>query len=183
MPILCVFDSEEVGSSSAQGACSDLLQSVLDRICKTCGWQMEQMLPQSFMISADNAHALHPNHPELSDSTNAPLINGGIVLKFNANLNYATDGMTAALLRKLCQKADVPVQTFYTRADLRGGATLGRLSLSQVTVPTVDIGLAQLAMHSAWETAGVRDVEYLEKLMQTYFGSTFTCHPEGSYTI
>ena len=183
VPVLCLFDSEEVGSASVQGACSDLLQSVLDRICKACGWQLEQMLRQSFMISADNAHALHPNHPELSDSTNAPLVNGGIVLKFNANLRYATDGVAAALLRKICQKADVPLQTYYARADLPCGTTLGGISLSHVAVPTVDIGLAQLAMHSAWETAGVQDVEYLETLMQTYFGSTLTCPGDGSYTI
>ena len=183
VPVLCLFDSEEVGSASVQGACSDLLQSVLDRICKACGWQLEQMLRQSFMISADNAHALHPNHPELSDSANAPLVNGGIVLKFNANLRYATDGVAAALLRKICQKADVPVQIYYARADLPCGTTLGGISLSHVAVPTVDIGLAQLAMHSAWETAGVQDVEYLETLMQTYFGSTLTCPRDGSYTI
>ena len=183
VPVLCLFDSEEVGSSSVQGACSDLLQSVLSRICAACGWQLEQMLRQSFMISADNAHALHPNHPELFDSTNAPLVNGGVVLKFNANLRYATDGVAAALLRKLCEKADVPAQTYYNRADLPGGSTLGSLSLAQVAVPTADIGLAQLAMHSAWETAGARDVEHLAKLMQTYFGSTLTCPTEGTYTI
>ena len=183
VPVLCLFDSEEVGSASVQGACSDFLQSALDRICKACGWQLEQLLRQSFMISADNAHALHPNHPELSDSTNAPLVNGGVVLKFNANLRYATDGVAAALLRKLCQRADVPLQTYYIRADMLGGTTLGSLSLAQVAVPTADIGLAQLAMHAAWETAGVRDVAYLEKLMQTYFGSTLACPQEGTYTI
>ena len=183
VPVLCVFDSEEVGSNSAQGACSDLLQSVLARICGACGWQLERLLSRSIMISADNAHAQHPNHPELSDSTNAPLINGGVVLKFNANLRYATDGVAAALLRKLGQKADVPVQTYYNRADLPGGSTLGSLSLAHVAVPTADIGVAQLAMHSAWETAGTRDVEYLTKLMQTYFGSTLDVTAENNYTI
>ena len=135
------------------------------------------------MISADNAHALHPNHPELSDSANAPLVNGGIVLKFNANLRYATDGVAAALLRKICQKADVPVQTYYARADLPCGTTLGGISLSHVAVPTVDIGLAQLAMHSVWETAGTRDISYLCEAMKTYFGSTLTLQAPGSYTI
>ena len=183
IPVLCLFDSEEVGSSSVQGACSDLLQSVLQRICIACGWEITQLLRQSFMVSADNAHALHPNHPELSDSTNAPIVNGGIVLKFNANLRYATDGMSAAVLRKICQKANVPVQTYYNRADLPGGSTLGSLSLAHVTVPTVDIGLAQLAMHSAYETAGTKDAAYLKKAMKIYFESTLEQAADGKYSI
>ena len=183
VPLLCLFDGEEVGSSSVQGAASDFLESALARICCTMGWNKAQMLSQSFMISADNAHALHPNHPELSDGANAPLVNGGIVLKCNANLRYATDGVAAALLRKLCQKANVPVQTYYARADLPCSTTLGGISLSHVAVPTVDIGLAQLAMHSAYETAGTKDVDYLTALMTAYFGSTLECTAPGSYTI
>ena len=183
VPLLCLFDSEEVGSSSVQGACSDLLESVLARICAACNWELTRMLRHSFMISADNAHALHPNHPELSDSTNAPQINGGVVLKFNANLRYATDGVAAALLRKVCAKAGVPVQTYCNRADLPGGSTLGSLSLAHVAVPTADIGLAQLAMHSAVETAGVRDADYLTKTMKTYFESTLACTADGEYTV
>lgn len=183
LPVLCLFDSEEVGSSSVQGACSDLLESILQRICGACGWKLTQMLRHSFMLSADNAHALHPNHPELSDSTNAPLVNGGVVLKFNANLRYATDGVAAALLRRICQMANVPVQTYYNRADLPGGSTLGSISLSHVAVPTADIGLAQLAMHSAYETAGVHDANYLCDAMKTYFGCTLECTKDGEYTI
>ena len=183
VPVLCLFDGEEVGSASVQGAASDFLESTLERICCAMGWNKAQMLSQSFMISADNAHAQHPNHPELSDGTNAPVVNGGIVIKFNANLRYATDGVAAALLRKVCQKADVPVQTYYNRADLPGSTTLGGISLSHVAVPTADIGLAQLAMHSVWETAGVRDVLYLQDAMKVYFGSTLTQQAPGSYTI
>lgn len=183
VPVLCLFDSEEVGSASVQGACSDLLESVLERICSALGWDMPRMLRRSFMISADNAHAQHPNHPELSDKTNAPVVNGGIVLKFNANLRYATDGVAAALLRKVCEKARVPVQTYYNRADLPGGSTLGSISLAHVAVPTADIGLAQLAMHAAYETAGVQDAQYLEKAMESYFGSTLECPEEGTYIL
>ena len=183
VPLLCLFDSEEVGSSSMQGACSDLLESVLQRICTACNWDLLRMLPHSFMISADNAHALHPNHPELSDSTNAPVVNGGVVLKYNANLRYATDGVAAALMRKICAKAGVPVQTYCNRADLPGGSTLGSLSLAHVAVPTADIGLAQLAMHSAIETAGVRDITHLIQAMKTYFGSALEAVADGDFAV
>ena len=183
LPVLCLFDSEVVGSSSVQGACSDLLQSILERICRCCNRELSQMLRHSFMLSADNAHALHPNHPELSDGTNAPVMNGGVVLKFNANLRYATDGVAAGVLRTVCQKANVPVQTYYNRADLPGGSTLGSLSLAHVAVPTADIGLAQLAMHCAYETAGAQDVIYLTEVMKTYFGCTLECTANEAYTI
>ena len=171
IPVLCVFDSEEVGSSSAQGAASDLLEGTLERICQVLDLPLRAMLSRSFMLSADNAHALHPNHPELSDSANAPLLNGGVVLKFNANLRYTTDGATAATFRKVCQAADAPVQTYYNRADLPGGSTLGNISLSHVSVPTADIGLPQLAMHSCYETIGVKDVAYLVNIMTEYYST------------
>ena len=100
MPVLCVFDSEEVGSGSVQGAASMLLPDVRRRICEVCGWNLDQLLAQSFMISADNAHAIHPNHPEFADTTNAPVMGKGIVLKHNANLMYCTDGVSAAVFRK-----------------------------------------------------------------------------------
>ena len=141
------------------------------------------MLARSFMVSADNAHAQHPNHPELSDATNAPVVNGGVVLKFNANLRYATDGVAAAVLRQACKDADVPVQTYYNRADLPGGSTLGSISMGNVSVPTADIGLAQLAMHSAFETAGVKDFEYLKRAIQAYYSSTLSVNPDGSLQL
>lgn len=171
VPVLCVFDSEEVGSSSVQGAASDLLESVLTRICDSCGWNLNQLLAQSFMVSADNAHAVHPNHPEYADPANAPVINGGIVIKYNANQRYCTDGVSAAVLRKICDGAKVPVQTYCNRADLPGGSTLGNISLAHVSVPTVDIGLAQLAMHSCCETAGVQDAIYLQTAMAAYYSA------------
>ena len=149
VPVLCVFDSEEVGSSSVQGAASDLLESALSRICGALGWDLPRMLASSFMVSADNAHAQHPNHPEFADAANAPVMNGGIVLKFNASQRYCTDGVAAAVLRSVCGKAGVPVQTYCNRADVPGGSTLGNISLAHVSVPTADIGLPQLAMHSS----------------------------------
>ena len=172
IPVLCVFDSEEVGSSSVQGAASNLLIDLLDRICDSCHLNLKQILAQSFMVSADNAHALHPNHPELADPTNAPLPGNGIVIKFNASQRYCTDGVSAALFRKVCAGVDVPTQTYCNRADIPGGSTLGNISLGHVSVPTVDIGLAQLAMHSCYETAAIADAVSLEKAMAAYYSST-----------
>ena len=170
IPVLCVFDSEEVGSNSVQGAASMLLQNTLERICAARNLSMGQMLANSFMVSADNAHAVHPNHPELADPRNAPVLGGGIVLKFNASQRYTTDGISAAVLRSVCARAEVPVQTYYNRADMPGGSTLGHISLTHVSVPTADIGLAQLAMHSSCETAAVADAIALEKAMEVYYG-------------
>ncbi|MBQ9167073.1 MAG: M18 family aminopeptidase [Oscillospiraceae bacterium] len=182
VPVLCVFDSEEVGSNSVQGAASMLLQDVLTRICGTLGVEMPRMLAQSFMISADNAHAVHPNHPEYADATNAPVMNGGVVLKFNSSQRYTTDGVSAAVFRKVCGKAHVPVQTYYNRADVAGGSTLGHISLTHVSVPTADVGLPQLAMHSCYETAGVRDAMYLADAVAAYYGSTLETDGQN-YTL
>jgi len=183
MPVLCVFDSEEVGSSSLQGAASNLLESVLRRICDSLQLSYDQALAQSMMVSADNAHAIHPNHPEYADVANAPVMGGGIVLKYNANQRYTTDGITAALFRKVCQQADVPVQTYYNRADLPGGSTLGNISLSHVSVPSVDIGLPQLAMHSCYETAAVKDALFLEDAMAAYYSCTLECKNSTTFCI
>ena len=183
VPVLCVFDSEEVGSSSLQGAGSDLLESLLERICGACGWELKRMLAGSFMVSADNAHAIHPNHPEFADHANAPVLNGGVVLKFNANQRYTTDGISAAIFRKICQKAAVPVQTYCNRADLPGGSTLGNISLCHVSVPSVDIGLPQLAMHSCYETAGTQDAEYLVNAMKTCYETALKTLSDGSFTL
>ena len=169
IPVLCVFDSEEVGSATVQGAASCMLQTTVSGICHALQAEERILLSNSFMLSADNAHAVHPNHPEYADANNAPVVNGGVVLKFNANMRYTTDGFSAAVLRSVCQKAGVPVQTYYNRADLPGGSTLGCISLSQVSVPSADIGLAQLAMHSCYETAGVKDAAYLQKAMEAYY--------------
>ena len=179
--VLCVFDSEEVGSGSVQGAASLLLPDVLRRICEAMDWNPDTMLAQSFMISADNAHAVHPNHPEYADPTNAPVMGQGIVLKYNANLSYCTDGVSAAIFRKVCAKANAPVQTYCNRADIPGGSTLGRISLGKVSIPTADIGLPQLAMHSCYETAAAADAISLENAMAAYYGSTLEASETGYY--
>ena len=182
VPVLCVFDSEEVGSSSVQGAASDLLEGVLVRICETMEWDIFRLLANSFMVSADNAHALHPNHPELADSANAPVLGGGVVLKFNASQRYCTDGASAAIFRKVCADADVPVQTYCNRADIPGGSTLGNISLHHVSVPTADIGLPQLAMHSCYETAAVSDAVALEDAMTAFYSTSLKATDTG-YTL
>ncbi len=181
--VLCVFDSEEVGSSSLQGAASDLLESVLARICAARGLDLPRMLAQSFMVSADNAHAVHPNHPEFADAANAPVMGKGIVIKYNANQRYTTDGVSAAIMRAVCKKANVPVQTYCNRADMLGGSTLGNISLTHVSVPSVDIGLPQLAMHSCYETASVRDCTYLVQAMTAYYSSTLTHTEDGKFSM
>ena len=183
VPMLCIFDSEEVGSRSVSGADSTMLTSTMNRIARYLDANLARMMSQSFLVSADNAHAIHPNHPELADPNNAPVMNGGIVVKFNASQRYTTDAVAAAVFRSVCNRAGVPTQTYYNRPDIPGGSTLGYVSLTHVSVPTADIGLAQLAMHSCYETAGVYDSLYLEKAMTTYFSSTLTVTGDGEYII
>ena len=172
IPVLCVFDNEEVGSSSAAGAAGDLLESVLVRICEARELDIFRLLANSFMVSADNGHALHPNHPELADAANAPLLGGGVVLKFNASQRYCTDGFSVAVFRRICNKAGVPTQTYCNRADIAGGSTLGNISLHHVSVPTIDIGVAQLAMHSSYETGSVADAIALKNALTAFYGAT-----------
>ena len=181
--VLCAFDDEEVGSNSPQGAASTILADTLHRICSALNVNPYRMLARSFMVSADNAHAIHPNHPEYADNINAPVLGKGVVMKFNANQRYTTDGVSAAVFRKICADADVPLQTYNNRADIPGGSTLGHISLTQVSVPTVDVGLAQLAMHSCYETAAVADVEYLETAMTAYYSTTLETTPDGGCAI
>ncbi len=183
IPVLCVFDNEEVGSGSNQGADSDLLDTLLSRICGALGQDKARLLASSMQVSADNAHGLHPNHPELADPQNAPVLGGGVAVKFNATLRYTTDGLSAALFRRICQKAGVSVQTYYNRADMPGGSTLGNISLSHVSVPSVDIGLPQLAMHSAYETCAVSDILDLETIMATYYGSSLETAAHGAVSL
>ena len=172
LAVHCVLDNEEVGSGTKQGAASTFLRDTLSRISAALGFTEEERLIQlarSFMISADNAHAVHPNYTDKADPTNRPYLNGGIVMKFNANQKYCTDGISAAMFRALCQEAEVPVQTFTNRSDMAGGSTLGNISNTQVALHTVDIGLPQLAMHSPYETAGVKDTQYLIQAAEKFF--------------
>jgi len=185
IPVCCVFDNEEVGSETKQGAASTFLRDTLRRVVLGLGGSEEtlvRMLAQSFLVSADNAHARHPNHPEYADGDNAPFMNEGIVIKYNANQRYATDGVSAAIFRKVCKEAGVPTQVYANRSDLPGGGTLGSIANTHVPVNTVDIGLAQLAMHSVSETAGVKDLQWLEQAMAVYFGKTLV-KEEGKYRV
>ncbi len=176
-------DNEETGSSTKQGAASVFLSDVLDRICECIGTDKRRLLASSMMISADNAHAKHPNHPELSDAKNAPRMNGGVVIKSNAAQKYTTDGVSAALFAELCKRADVPVQVFSNRSDMAGGSTLGSISNTQVPLLTIDIGMAQLAMHSAYETAGCADTAYLTEAMKSFYNSILRRKADGVYCL
>ena len=186
IPVHCVFDNEEVGSSTAQGAASTFLLDTLTRICDSFGIGMAEyrrMLASSFMVSADNAHAVHPNYPEKACPTNRPYMNHGIVLKYSANQKYTTDGISAALFREICKQVDAPVQTFFNHSDVAGGSTLGNISGTQVALHTVDIGLPQLAMHSPYETAGVEDTDTLIRAAVRFFESSVRETGRGQYCI
>ncbi len=168
----CVLDNEEVGSTTKQGAASTFLKDTLMRINMGLGRTQEEYLmtlADSFMVSADNAHALHPNHTDKTDPVNRPVLNGGIVIKYNANQKYCTDGVSAAIFKDICDRAEVLYQTFVNRSDMAGGSTLGNISNTQVPMKTVDIGLAQLAMHSVYETTGAKDTESLAKAAAVLF--------------
>lgn len=184
IPVYCVFDNEEVGSTTKQGADSTFLYDTLRRINLVLGRDEEDFytaLASSMMLSADNAHAVHPNHPEYSDPTNQVFMNKGIVLKYNARQKYTTDAVSAAIFRSICQRAGVPVQTFVNRSDMAGGSTLGNISNSHVSMNTIDIGLPQLAMHSSYETAGAKDVDYMINGISAFYHSSIIAEQDGRY--
>lgn len=170
--VYACFDNEEVGSGTKQGAGSTFLYDVLRRINGGLNKSEEdyyRAVAKSFMVSADNAHAVHPNHPEKTDVENCVYMNQGIVIKSHAGQKYTSDAVSTALFRGICEKAGVPVQYFANRSDETGGSTLGNISSGKVSLNAVDIGLPQLAMHAAYETAGVRDTQYLAEAMETFF--------------
>lgn len=172
--VCCVFDNEEVGSNTKQGAMSTFLYDTLQRINLGLGKDAEdyyQAISKSFLVSCDNAHAVHPNHPEKTDAVNCSMMNKGPVIKESANQKYTTDAFSRALFTCICKEAGVPVQTFANRSDVVGGSTLGNLSNTQVSVHAVDIGLPQLAMHSSYETAGIKDTGYAIEALKAYFGT------------
>ena len=176
-------DNEETGSATKQGAGSMFLSDTVDRICEQLAVDRRQLLASSMMVSADNGHAKHPNHPELSDAKNSPKLNGGVVIKSNAAHKYATDGLSAALFSEICNRAQVPVQVFANRSDMPGGSTLGSISNTLVPLITVDIGMAQLAMHSAYETAGSADTQYLVRAMNVFYQCHLTACGDGCYRL
>lgn len=170
--VYALFDNEEVGSATSQGAGSTFLANTLERLARSIGYSYDEtmaMIARSFMISADNAHSVHPNHPEYADPVNRPVINGGIVIKYSAAQKYATNAFSAAYFKKLCKDHDIPTQTFTNHSDNPGGSTLGNISNTVIAMPTVDIGLPQLAMHSSYETAGVKDTAYLVDAVTKFY--------------
>ena len=170
--VYALFDNEEVGSATSQGAGSTFLANTLERLARSLGYSYHEtmaMIARSFMISADNAHSVHPIHPEYADPVNRPVINGGIVIKYSAAQKYATNAFSAAYFKKLCKDHDIPTQTFTNHSDNPGGSTLGNISNTVIAMPTVDIGLPQLAMHSSYETAGVKDTAYLVDAVTKFY--------------
>nr|WP_308631703.1 M18 family aminopeptidase [uncultured Gemmiger sp.] len=185
-PVWAMLDNEEVGSSSRMGAESSYLRDVLDRIIEAVphsGQAMPRALANSFMLSADNAHATHPNFPQKSDPCAPVRLGGGVVLKYNASQKYTTNAVSGAVFRAVCQKAGVPVQVFTNRADEAGGSTLGNLQSHTLPIPMADIGLAQLAMHSAVETASVADAEAMTKAVAAFYRVHLRALGDGTYTL
>ncbi|WP_407426358.1 M18 family aminopeptidase [Treponema sp.] len=176
IPVYCVFDNEEVGSSSRQGADSTFFSDVLERIAEKLDWSGEDLkiaLSKSIMLSADNAHAVHPNYASKSDPVNQPKINGGIVIKYNAAQKYTSDALSSAVFKEVCKKSGIPFQIFTNNSNVAGGSTLGNISQNHVSVQCVDIGLAQWAMHSPYETAGAKDAEYMVKAVEQFYKGGF----------
>lgn len=180
VPVYALLDNEEVGSLTKQGADGTFVSDLVDRICAPFGRSRVSALANSFLVSADNAHAVHPNHPEYTDATHRPMPNGGVVIKYG--VRYATDGASQAVFTAVCRKAGVPVQHFSNRSDLAGGSTLGNIANAHTSVNTVDIGLAQLAMHSPFETAGAKDTDHLIRAMTCFYSSALT-ENNGTFTL
>ena len=184
--IVACFDNEEVGSGTKQGAGSTFLLDVLKRIntgLNKTDDEYYEAVAKSFMVSADNAHAVHPNHPELADKRNNCYMNGGVVIKYSANQKYTTDAISSAIIEGICDDADVPHQYFANRSDMAGGSTLGNISSAQVSLHTVDIGLAQLAMHSSYEIGGAKDCDYMIKAMTKFYSSNIVIKNNNDFEV
>lgn len=182
----CMFDNEEVGSATRQGAGSMFLADVMRRIEEAFSLSPEDALrarANAFFLSIDNAHATHPNHPEASDPAHPIALNGGVVVKLTANQRYTSTAMTAAIFEEVCRRADVPTQLFYNRPDVLGGGTLGNILSQKISVPMVDIGLPQLSMHSAMETAGTHDVAHMVRAVAAFFNTSLTQTTDGNWRI
>lgn len=173
--VLALMDNEEIGSLSAQGADGDFLETTLRRVAYALRFEENEFykaLAESFLLSADNAHAVHPNHPEKADPTNGPKLGGGIVIKAHANKAYMTDAASSAVIKTVFDNAEAPYQSFYNRSDVRSGSTLGALVTRHIGVAGADIGIAQLAMHSACESIAVADYEVMVKGLSAYYATT-----------
>ena len=183
LQVWACFDNEETGSRTKQGAGALWMRDVLERVCEASGVDLRRILPTSMMLSADNAHAKHPNHPELSDAQNAPRMGGGVVIKTNASQSYATDGISCALFSEMCKREGVPTQNFANRSDSPGGSTLGSIADTLLPINTVDIGMAQLAMHSSYETAACADTAHVINASRAFFETEIRLDAQGNYTI
>lgn len=164
-------DHEEVGSVSSVGADGPFLESVVERICQYSDQRLNRagVLANSLLISCDNAHAIHPNYASKHDQSHSPLLNGGPVIKVNVKQRYATNGITASLFKQMCEITDVPVQTFVSRSDLGCGSTIGPMTSAKLGVPTLDVGIPQLAMHSCREVTGTADPLRLTRVLTHFF--------------
>lgn len=169
--VLYVSDNEEVGSSSRQGADSDFLESILRSVSNKFGVEHNVAVANSFLVSADNAHAVHPNKPGMSDPNNRPYMNKGVAIKYNAAQSYTSDAISGAIFQNLCKNSGVPYQFFTNRSDLREGSTLGNILLSHISLLSVDMGLPQLAMHSSFETAGTKDIKFAVDVFKEFYCS------------
>lgn len=184
VPLWAMLDNEEVGSSTRQGACGSFVGDVCAAIAESAGITGQKytaLLANSMALSADNGHAVHPNHPEKSDPLNSPVMNSGIILKVNASKKYTTDCIMEGVLTAVLKEAKVPYQTFANRGDVPGGSTLGNLLQHSMSIPMADIGAPQLAMHSAVETAGCADAEYLAAACEAFYAARVTCIGDGQY--
>lgn len=172
--VMAIFDNEETGSETKQGACSPVLTHILQRINSSLGGDDEtymRAVAASFMVSADNGHATHPNYPEKQDPTNHPVLGGGPVIKINANCKYMSDADSAAVFRTICEDAGVPYQYFVNHSDVAGGSTLGNKLTAQINLRGVDMGAAQWAMHSVRETASAQDMIYIIRAFTQFFNA------------
>ncbi len=184
--VFVCFDNEEVGSTTKQGAVSTFMSDVLWRINSSLAKNDEdyfRAMAESFMISCDNAHAVHPNYPDKTDQNNCAYLNGGIVIKSHAGQKYTSDGVSIAIFKSICKKSGVPFQYFANRSDMAGGSTLGNLAMTHVSVNALDVGLPQLSMHSSYETCGVNDTCYLVDASKTFYSSKITSERDGDYSI
>lgn len=173
--VAAIFDNEEIGSGTSHGADGDFLENTLKRITYAFHFddgEYYKALADSFLLSIDNAHAVHPNHPEKSDPTNEVKLGGGVVIKTHAGKAYLTDALSSAVVKTIMENAGVPYQTFFNHSDVRSGGTLGAFAIRHVGVRGADIGLAQLAMHSACESFAKADYESMVKCVATYFSSS-----------
>ncbi len=172
--VYCAFNNEEVGSMTGNGADSDLLTSTLERInsaLKKSDEEYKIALHKSFILSVDNGHAVHPNHSEVSDPNNLVYLNKGLIIKFNSNMAYTSDAYSASIIKELCEVSKIPYQYFYNKSDVRGGSTLGAISLSHLSITSCDIGLSQLAMHSNYEVAGSKDTLAMYNLIKEFYST------------